>query len=179
MRLTVFLLLVVALQVSAKSKAQKITLKKTNITLKAALKSIEAQSGYAFLWSDQQVMKAHAVSVDIKGGSLAGALDQILKDQPFTYRIEDKFVYIVPGAKKEAGREVIYQKRIISGTVTDSAGISIAGASITVKGTKSGTLTDGDGNFIVSANTGDILVVVHLGYASKEVTIGADAQLKI
>lgn len=178
-RLTVILLFVLALQVSAKGKAQKITLKKNNITLKAALKSLEDQTGYAFLWSDQKISKASQVSVHLKDRSLPEALDQILKDQPFSYRIDDKFVYIIPKPGKKIVEEMSYQKRVVSGTVVDTAGIPIAGVSITIKGTNKGAITDGNGVFVLRVGTGDVLVVSHLGFETREVTIRDEAQMRI
>lgn len=60
----------------------------------------------------------------------------------------------------------------ISGTVSDSGGVPLLGASITVKGTQRGTTTDFDGKYNISAEQGEILVFSYLGMVTKEVTIG-------
>lgn len=179
MRLIVIILLATMLQVSARTTAQSVTLKKSHITLKEALKSLEHQTGYAFLWSDKLVEKAHPVSVNINSSTLAHALDMILSDQPFTYRIEDKFVYIIPSARRSKIPESIIQQRVITGVVEDTTGIPIAGASILIKGTNKGTLTDGNGNFVIAVKKGDILVISHLGYSSKELTVNDEQELTV
>ena len=60
----------------------------------------------------------------------------------------------------------------ISGKVVDSDGKEpLPGATILVKGTNDGVVSDFDGNFTIdSANAGDILVVTYLGYETSEVT---------
>ena len=61
----------------------------------------------------------------------------------------------------------------ISGKITDGeTGDPLIGASILVKGTSSGTVTDLDGNFTLDAEDGDVLVLSYTGYATQEVTVG-------
>ncbi|MBQ0150539.1 MAG: TonB-dependent receptor [Bacteroidales bacterium] len=57
----------------------------------------------------------------------------------------------------------------VSGVVSDKMG-PVAGASIQVKGTKTGVATDLDGNFtITGVNVGDVLVISYVGYSSQEI----------
>ena len=61
----------------------------------------------------------------------------------------------------------------VEGTVTDEAtGDPLIGATVLIKGTTSGALTDNEGNFAVAANTGDVLVFSYAGYTGKEVAVG-------
>ncbi|MEM6770841.1 MAG: carboxypeptidase-like regulatory domain-containing protein, partial [Bacteroidota bacterium] len=62
-----------------------------------------------------------------------------------------------------------YAQGTLSGAVTDSQGEGLIGASILIKSTSSGTVTDFDGNYTVSVPTGDQTIVVsYTGYASQE-----------
>jgi len=62
----------------------------------------------------------------------------------------------------------------ITGTVTSNPdGETIPGASITVKGKKTGTTTDNNGKFSITADVNDILTVSYIGYTAQEVTITA------
>ncbi|NRF41833.1 SusC/RagA family TonB-linked outer membrane protein [Pedobacter foliorum] len=62
----------------------------------------------------------------------------------------------------------------ITGTVTSNPdGETIPGASITVKGKKTGTTTDNNGKFSITADVNDILNVSYIGYTTKEVTVTA------
>ncbi len=51
----------------------------------------------------------------------------------------------------------------IRGTVTDANGEPLIGATVLVKGTSKGTATDIDGNYVLAAQPGDILVVSYVG----------------
>jgi len=68
----------------------------------------------------------------------------------------------------------------VSGTVTDeSDGQAIPGASIIIKGTTSGTVTDVNGNFTISASSGDVLVFSFVGYLTKEVAVGNQTTIDV
>lgn len=60
------------------------------------------------------------------------------------------------------------QTRIV-GSVADEKGEPLIGASIQVKGTNVGTITDGDGNFALDVKANALLTVSYVGYQSKEV----------
>jgi TonB-linked SusC/RagA family outer membrane protein len=64
------------------------------------------------------------------------------------------------------------QSRSITGTVTDEKGDAMPGASVRIKGTKTGVAADNNGQFRISAKTGDVLVVSGAGLEPTEVTIG-------
>jgi CarboxypepD_reg-like domain len=71
------------------------------------------------------------------------------------------------------------QTRLITGTVTDEKGDPLSGASVRIKGTKTGLAVDNDGQFRISAKTGDVLVVSGAGLAAKEMTVGTDNMVTI
>ena len=60
------------------------------------------------------------------------------------------------------------QKIKVSGVVTDEAGETVIGATIMEKGTKSGTITDFDGKFMLDADQGATLVISYIGYLSQD-----------
>ena len=61
----------------------------------------------------------------------------------------------------------------VSGTVLDSNGEPLIGASVMVKGSSIGTATDMDGNFNLKAAPGATLVISYVGYETKEVKASA------
>lgn len=60
------------------------------------------------------------------------------------------------------------QQLQVAGKINDKDGTPLAGASISVKGTARGTLTDASGHFSISASKGETLVFKHIGYAEQE-----------
>ncbi len=72
------------------------------------------------------------------------------------------------------------QSRTLSGTITDADnGEALIGATILVKGTSNGTVTDFDGNYSIDASTGDVLILSFTGYSTQEVTVGDGDVLNI
>ncbi len=68
----------------------------------------------------------------------------------------------------------------VSGRVTDEAGDPLIGASVLVKGTSDGTITDFDGNFKLNVPEGNkILMISYTGYKSKEVEITGAGPMNI
>ena len=59
----------------------------------------------------------------------------------------------------------------IKGIIKNSNDMPIAGATIIVKGTNRGTTSDFDGNYTISANPEDILIISHLGYTTLTIPI--------
>ncbi|HXJ99250.1 MAG TPA: TonB-dependent receptor [Gelidibacter sp.] len=73
----------------------------------------------------------------------------------------------------------IAQQKSISGTVSDESGIPLTGVNILVKGTTTGTQSDFDGKYTISAKAGDILSFTYVGLKSQEVTVGASNTINI
>ncbi|MFI1771123.1 TonB-dependent receptor [Thalassobellus citreus] len=59
----------------------------------------------------------------------------------------------------------------VSGVVLDDTSQPLPGVSVIVKGTTTGTITDFDGNYSLSANNGDVLVFSYVGYDTQELTV--------
>ncbi|MBF8963912.1 SusC/RagA family TonB-linked outer membrane protein [Pontibacter sp. FD36] len=67
----------------------------------------------------------------------------------------------------------VAQSLSVQGKVTDEQGTGLPGASVAVKGTTNGTITDGNGNYKLAVrNEADVLVVSFIGYLPQERLIG-------
>jgi TonB-linked SusC/RagA family outer membrane protein len=67
----------------------------------------------------------------------------------------------------------VAQSLSIQGKVLDEQGQGLPGASVAVKGTTNGTITDADGNYRLSVTSGnEVLVVTFIGYLKQEVSVG-------
>lgn len=75
---------------------------------------------------------------------------------------------------------VVYAQSIkISGTITDESSQPLIGANILVKGTAKGAVTDFDGNYSISVNSGETLVVSYTGFQTKEVKVDSNTTINI
>lgn len=71
------------------------------------------------------------------------------------------------------------QTHNISGTVKDENGYTVPGASVKLKGTKSGVITNISGTFTISAESKAVLVVSAIGFETKEVPTGDSQTISI
>lgn len=75
--------------------------------------------------------------------------------------------------------EVSQATRKLRGTILDTNGTPVIGASISVKGTTTGTISDMNGVFTLDVKNGDVLEISFIGYLSHTVKIGTQTDLQI
>lgn len=66
-----------------------------------------------------------------------------------------------------------------TGTVKDSRGNAVGGATIVIEGTTLGVTTDSEGGFSIDAAPEDVLLVNFIGYASQSVSVGVRSRFEI
>ncbi len=74
--------------------------------------------------------------------------------------------------------QVSFAQTTVSGTVSDTNG-PLPGANVIVEGTSTGTQTDFDGNFSITASPSDVLVFSYVGYKTQEVPVGAQSTFNV
>ena len=74
---------------------------------------------------------------------------------------------------------VLAQERQISGSIKDANGAGLPGVSIVVKGTTTGTTTNAEGRYSISAGSNATLVFSFIGYVTQEAAVGNRASVDI
>lgn len=178
MKLSAFLILATCLQASATGYAQ-ITIVSNHAPLKSVLRTLRQKSGYDILWNADILQHAKNISVNIHNETVAGAMEKILENQDLSFVIVDKTIVL----KKRANSEQItrpVQVVDVSGTVTDDKGAPLEAASIQIKGTATGTVTDKAGNFrLQTPQTSGILIVSYTGFQTQEIAFSGNSKLEI
>ena len=78
------------------------------------------------------------------------------------------------------GSAALWAQKTITGKVTDDNGEALIGASILVKGTVKGTITDIEGSFTLAIPEGsNVLQISYTGFKAQEVTLGSETTLTI
>lgn len=67
------------------------------------------------------------------------------------------------------------QQTNVHGVVKDAKGNPVADATVSVKGTNRSALTATDGSYFIDAKPGDVLVITHVAFGSKELTVGRES----
>src|SRR5690554_6950575 len=70
-------------------------------------------------------------------------------------------------------------QKIISGTITDEQGESVIGASVLVKGTTVGTVSDIDGNFSLEVPESAVITISYIGYHSQDIPVEGKTDFSI
>jgi len=72
-----------------------------------------------------------------------------------------------------------YAQKPVTGTVTDGTRNPLPGVNVKVKGTATGTVTNGEGKYSITVSEGAVLVFSMIGYTPKELTVGAASTLNV
>lgn len=177
MQLTIILLLVSFLQVSATAFAQNVTITGKNVSLQQVFKEIRRQTGYNFIYTNKVVKEASPVTLDIQNGSVSDVLDVCFSGQPLTYTIDEKIIIV---SSKLPSAPSIQVDNQVTGVVRDSStGSPLAGVSIQVKGSNIGTTTDEQGSFQINVPEDAVLEIRFLGYKTIEIPVNGRHTLQI
>ncbi len=166
---------------AAAAYAQTITLTERNVPLSQALKHIEQQSGYTFLYNTQMVQAARPVTLTLRQATLAEALSQVFAGQPLTYAIEDKSIII---KQKPAGRAAVAAPVQVIGIVRDENGEPIPGVTVRVKSadarTAPSTATDANGQYNLTVASPDaVLIFSYVGYEPQEIPLNGQTSIEV
>lgn len=180
MNLTAVILLMVCLHVSAASYSQNVTYTGSAVPLKEVFKAIKQQTGYVFFYTKEVLNNAVPATLSVKNRPLQEVMQQLFADQPLTYTIEDKTIFINKRTIENAAGTAV-QQTAITGTVTDANGKPLSGVSVMLKGTSRGTATDSEGRFIFknidAANA--VLVFSMLGYEKLEIALKGRTEIQV
>ena len=179
MKLTVLLMTITLLQVHAAGYAQTVTLSQRNISLDQAFKEIRKQTGYAFLYTDEQLQHLPKVSLELKNASLQTALDACFQGQPLTYSISDK-VIIIKRKAVQATPEIAPPDQEIKGRITNEKGEPLPGVTVQLKGTTRGVVTNENGEYTITIPAGNaVLVVSSIGYNKEEIPVSGKKEVSV
>ena len=172
MKLIVLLLTATVLQVHARSIAQTtVTLSVHNSSLEKVFKEIKRQTGYNFLYTDEQLAIAKAVTVEARNQPLDKVLDLCFRTQPLVYDIDGKTI-IVKRRPTPPPMLEIADDHLVKGKVSDETGSPVAGAAVQIKGTNRGAVTNENGEYEIKlANANVILVVTSIGFDKQEIPV--------
>lgn len=177
MKFCLLLMLISVSQLFADAFGQnnRVSLKLENKSLVELMDVIQEKTDYSFIYSAKEIEKVKSVSIEVKNALLKDVLDKVLEGTGIRYIIENNLIIF----NKELYTINQQKTNTIKGQVKDTKGVPLPGVSIVVKGTNIGVSTDVNGDFRLSANKGDILVVSFIGMQTKEIKLTSLDDLNI
>ena len=179
MRIAIILLLVGFFQTRANdaySQKTRLSVNFSNTELVTILDKIENQSEFYFLYNEKLVDANRKVSIDARDQSLEEILKTLFAGTEVKYMILDRKIILSPdeiNPVQQSGKKV-------TGIVKDNNGQPIPGASVSIKGSTNGTVTDINGNFTMTDITAEsTLRFSFVGMKSLEVFVGSKTVFNI
>lgn len=139
-----------------------------NKTVSEVLSEIEKQSDFTFFFNNKHVDQNRKVSVAANNSNIFKILDEIFKGTQVKYSVLGK--KIILSTEIQASQQE--RKKRVTGKICDANGEPLIGASIQVKGTTIGSITDIDGNYSLEVPDDAVLVISYIGYIAQEVSVG-------
>jgi TonB-linked SusC/RagA family outer membrane protein len=165
--------------IGAYSQEQRVTVNLKNASLKKVFSVIEKQTTYRFSYRNAVVDKKNDINISERNVSVPTVLNQVLASRNLEYEIvSSKMIVISEKEIKAQPKEKAVP--IISGIVKDDKGEPIIGASVLVKGTTKGTVTDINGHFELNdIPDNSTFIVSYVGYSTQQIPIQGKSSLKI
>lgn len=171
-QLSLALLFFLFCSMSIHAQEQLVTIKLQNASLSDVFKVLEKQTSYRFSYRDVVISPQKDITITKTKATVATVLDEILATRNLDYSIISS-KSIVISDKKLSQTSTSSNAKSITGTVQDPNGEPIIGASVTIKGTTNGTITDIDGKFSLDIPGDGTLIVSYIGYISQSIKISA------
>ena len=179
MKHKILLVLLLSSMACITATAQKVSMDFRQVKLAKVFDAITQQTGLTVAYSRPTVNPDKLVTVRADEEELAHVLDRLLAGMGVTYEISGKKVYLKAKAASEATHQSGKVKKI-SGVIVDEKGEPVIGASIAVKGTSLGTITNVDGEYTLMGVPEKAEVVISfIGYKTRTFSAGDKALTNI
>ncbi len=173
MKISVFLMVLFTLSVSAGSYAQnqKFSIKMQNASVKEIIDVVEKQSDFYFFFKSEEDALNKKLDVEFKSSTVDQVLDEILDGSGLSYKVVDKYIAIT---SEKVLQQQQQNKKVFKGTVRDGSGETIPGVSVTEVGTTNGVVTNLNGEYVIHVS-GTELLFSFIGMKNKTITLGAES----
>lgn len=172
-----FLLFFISLQAQAQ-QSDLLTLNMKNVTLKQFVEAVQTQSGYSFLYKDNQLKTNQRITVSVNKQSINVALEQAFKGKGISWRIQGKQILLFPAKEEQSVNTK--KSRTIKGNVTTTTGESIPGASVKLANATTGVITDIDGFYMITVpDSQSELEFRFMGYEPRNIKVGNQTTINV
>jgi TonB-linked SusC/RagA family outer membrane protein len=178
-KLFLFFMLCLSTISYSQSKDKTITISFTNISLSDAMQRIEKSCSYTFFYDAKKIDLNQKVSLNATNMPIKQALTELFSTTSNSFEITNSQIALFQSKPIQSTNSEPAKSKRITGLVTDENGNPIIGASIRIKGTSIGTITDVKGKFNLDVLSNSILQISYLGFSSKEIQVSSNPNFNI
>ncbi|HBX21838.1 MAG TPA: SusC/RagA family TonB-linked outer membrane protein [Porphyromonadaceae bacterium] len=171
------LLLFTTMSAKAFGQEEMEALKLTNVKVIDAIKAIEKATHYKFVYNNNDVNVNRIISVNAQNKNIETIIKEIFADYDVSFREHTVLVK----TSEPINKMVQQQSRIVKGLLIDAnTNDPIIGASVWIKNSTQGVITDVDGVFTITVSgISTVLAISYLGYESIEIEVGDKTDLGV
>ncbi|MGF7041593.1 TonB-linked SusC/RagA family outer membrane protein [Mucilaginibacter lappiensis] len=156
----------------------KVSVSENNVALKTIIKKLEQKYHVNFVFSPVLINEGQKVNASFKEKPLGTVLTQLFTPLNLTYEVSGDVIVISSMNNQPAAItkrfDLDMTQAPISGKIVDDKGQPAPGVTVTIKGTKTGTVTDVNGNFTLNVAPGTTLVFSAIGFDTQELPAKAE-----
>ncbi|WP_163393452.1 SusC/RagA family TonB-linked outer membrane protein [Flavobacterium limi] len=176
-RKTMFFLALLLFGFQGFAQNQSITLQVNNEPISLIIKSIEEQTDFRIIYNAKKIDTDQKASINVKNASLESVLTKLFKGKNISFYIQKKQVLLTSSAPASTDSTEKTERTIKGIVLNVKDKTPLPGATVMVKGTGRGAISDVDGRFIYQLKEKDIenivLQVVLLGMVTQEQKVGS------
>lgn len=150
-----------------------------NTLVTDVFRDIEAQTGLKFHFFQKHIKKNVKFTFNDDQITVADVLYKISDIADIKFLQVNNNIAVSTMKRPSENTLAVVEAITVEGKVTDETGEGLPGVNIVVKGSTQGTITDADGNYVIDAPDGSVLVFSFIGYETQEIAVGSRTTIDV
>lgn len=174
---TILLTAVLLLTAFSASAQKTVSFDLRAVSLEKFFQELRRQAGINFTYTDEQAKVLQPVTISAKNETVESVMQRLLKNAPYTYKLNNGLVAIVAAGKKDNVQPILHAdtsqpQLLISGRILGPKGEQVPKANIRIDGTSNVVQSNGDGRFTIRIpGRSASLIISCIGYKTKTVRV--------
>jgi TonB-linked SusC/RagA family outer membrane protein len=166
------------------SQVARVSLDMENRSLEQVMDEIETQSEFYFIFNQKQIDVNRIVDIHSDNQLISDILPELFKGTNVNYVVLDRKILLTTDSLEEnpanPALQPVPQQKVVTGKITDNRGGPVPGANVSLKGTLTGTIADGQGKYSITVpDLNSTLVFSFIGYTSQEIAVSGRSTVDV
>ncbi|WP_215223283.1 SusC/RagA family TonB-linked outer membrane protein [Echinicola shivajiensis] len=140
---------------------------------------IESQTDFIFAFKPEDLNKNRRFDIKYSNEPLGEVLRYLSQNSELAFKRINHVINVQKAAKEEVSVEEDFMEVTIRGRVVDENGEPLPGATVSIEGTSTGTITDIDGYYSLEVPEGAKLIFSFTGFKAQEIVVGNQTEINV